>query len=380
MAEATGTGVVIHDTTELDFSGLSIEGLGQIGDGRGRGYLTHNTVAVIAETRDVIGLAYQKLAKRPKVSKKETRQQRRERPDRESRLWKQASAMIPAAAPGRRQVEVADRGADLLEFIDFVEARKKFYLLRSRHNRCISRENGEKRKLHDFARALPAAGTKTVKVPATRKHPARTARVSIAWAEVTLPPPKQPRGEIRGVPLRTWVICVREIEPPKEVEPVEWILLTNVPVWNLEDALERITWYECRWIIEEYHKALKTGCGIETLQFTTEEGLQPAIALLSVVALFLLNLRNASRRPDAVQRPAAELVPMLYVVVLALWRYKQPREDLSVHEFYYALARLGGHQNRKHDHPPGWLVLWRGWTKLQSMIEVANVLYIKKCG
>ena len=117
---------------------------------------------------------------------------------------------------------------------------------------------------------------------------------------MTLSVPLQPRGEIRGIPLRTWVICVSEIDPPAGVaEPLEWILLTNVPLRTLEDALERIAWYECRWIVEEYHKAMKTGVEVESLQFTSEAALQPVIALLSVGALFLLNLRNASRRADA---------------------------------------------------------------------------------
>ena len=51
------------------------------------------------------------------------------------------------------------------------------------------------------------------------------------------------------------------------------------------------------------------------------------------------------------------------------WRYQESRPNLNVYEFYYALARLGGHQNRKHDPPPGWLVLWRGWTQLQAMVD-----------
>ena len=150
--------------------------------------------------------------------------------------------------------------------------------------------------------------------------------------------PRQPRGEVRGVPLKAWVICVQEIKPPEGVEPVEWILLTNVPVHNAEDARARIFWYECRSNIEEYHKAMKTGASIEDLQFTKEERLQPVIALLSVIALFLLNLHNASRRPDAQERPASELLPVEFVTVLALWRYKKLRTDLTVHEFYYAFA------------------------------------------
>ncbi len=268
----------------------------------------------------------------------------------------------------------------MLEFLDFVESQSKSYLVRSQYNRHICLENGDKTKLHDYARGLPAGGYKTVEVPATKQRTARTARVSIAWSRLTVLVPKQPRGEIRGVPLTCWVVCVREVDPPADAQAVEWILLTNVPVECLEDACERIGWYECRWIIEEYHKALKTGCGVETLQFTTEERLKPAIALISVVGLFLLNLRNASRRADAKERLATGVMPEMYVVMLSLWRYKQPRTNLTVHEFYYALARLGGHQNRKHDHPPGWLVLWRGWTKLQPMIEAATILGHKRCG
>ncbi len=174
MRDVEGTVLVIQDTTELDFTGLtSLEGLGHIGNGGCRGYLAHNALAVVAETRDVIGLAYQRLAKRPEANKKETREQSRERTDRLSRLWKDASAAIPAAVSGRRQVEVADRGADVLEFLDFVESQGKSYLVRSQYNRRISLENGEKTKLHDYACGLPVQGYKTVEVPATKQRAAR---------------------------------------------------------------------------------------------------------------------------------------------------------------------------------------------------------------
>jgi hypothetical protein len=380
MSAATGTVLLIHDTTELNYTGLrSLSELGQLGNGQSRGYLAHHVLAVEAESREVLGLAYQALAKRPRVEPGETRAERRARPNRESRLWKQASSELLVVAP-QRQVEVADRGADLLEFLDFVAAREKHYLVRSQHNRRMRDESGGAAKLHTFARQLTPGGEKTVTVPPRPQHAGREATVSIAWSPVELQVPLQPRGETRGVPLASWVVCVREVDPPADAEPVEWILLTNVPTASLADAVERIAWYERRWMIEEYHKALKTGCGLETLQFTTEAALQPAIAFLSVIALWLLTLRYASRRADAAQRPATELFPTEMVVTLSLWRYKQPREDLTLHEFYYALARLGGHQNRKHDHPPGWLVLWRGWTKLQPMTETTLALGWKRCG
>jgi hypothetical protein len=381
MAAAQRTVLVIHDGSELDFTGLkSIATLGQIGNGGNRGYVAHNVLAVVAESREVLGLAYQHLAKRPKVTKKETREERRDRADRESRWWKIASQHIPAPPPGHLQVEVADRGADVQEFLDFMESAAKYYLVRSKHNRRISLENGEKTKLHDFARKLPARGRRSVEVPATAQHPARTATVAVSWAKVTLLVPAQPRGEIRGVSLTTWVVRVAEIDPPVGVEALEWILLTNVPVNDLADANERIDWYKCRWIVEEYHKALKTGCQIEDLQFTTEDRLQPAIALISVAAVSLLQLRDASRRPDGETCLATAFFPVLLVMVLSLWRYGKQRTDLTVHEFCYALARLGGHQNRKGDHRPGWLVLWRGWTKLQAMAEHAVALARERSG
>lgn len=379
----SGTVLFIHDTTELDYTGLlSVKGLGQIGNGGGRGYECHNTLAVTAEAGETLGLAGQILLKRRKVPPKEKRSQTRDCPDRESRLWKRGSQALPAAPAGKKWVEVADRGADITEFLDHLDAAGRLYVVRSKENRRIEVEIDGKRKqlkLHDYARSLPEGGRRTVSVSARPGKAARIATVRIGWAPLTIIPPRQRRGEERGVPLNVWVVCVQEVDPPVDVEPLDWILLTNEPMQNLEDACRVIDWYSTRWTIEEYHKALKTGCGIETMQFTTEARLQPAIALLSVVAVHLLHLRDASRRPDAITRPATDIFPLPFVEVLSLWRYGR-RQDLSAHEFFFALARLGGHQNRKHDHPPGWLVLWRGWTKLQSMVEIAPLLRGRRSG
>jgi hypothetical protein len=96
--------------------------------------------------------------------------------------------------------------------------------------------------------------------------------------------------------------------------------------------------------------------------------------LLSIVALTLLNLRDASRMPDASSLPVTDLISIEYIEVLSGWRHGEIRDALSVHDFFYALARLGGHQNRRQDKPPGWLVLWRGWTKPQLMVDGAKAM------
>jgi hypothetical protein len=374
MREQQGTVLNLHDTTVLDYSGLTaIDELGQVGDGHGRGYYCHNSLAVTPERR-VLGLVQQILHKRRRVPKGETRSQRRKRPDRESLLWKKASQAIPSAPAGQLWVDVADRGADILEFLDYEDQANKHYVVRSQHNRNVEilcENDAKKVKLHHHLRTLPAQGTRSIEVAAGPGRAARTAVVGVAWEELKLLPPRQPRGEIRGQPLRVWALRVWELEPPPGVQGLEWLLLTNVAVHGIADAFERVDWYCCRWVIEEYHKAQKTGCEIERMQFSYADRLQPAIAVLSVVAVWLLQLRDASRDPVLQTEPAGTWVPETWLEVLCLWRHDEIRQDWTVHDFFMALARLGGHQNRKHDHPPGWIVLWRGWTELQTMVAGA---------
>jgi hypothetical protein len=391
MRATPGVTLLLHDTTVLDYSGLdSMKDLGQVGNGKGRGLYCHNCLAVEASTRQVLGLAGQILHRRRQAPKGERRKPRKDDPRRESRLWKTLSKSIPAlgsnALEGQLWVDVADRGADITEFLDYEDEAGKSHVVRSQHNRWIEREiageNGvvtEKVKLHDLARSLPGVGVHTIDVPAKNGQKARTAEVSVSWQQVKILPPRQRRGDERGVPLTVWVVRVAETNPPKGAEAIEWILITNVPVLTLADALERIEWYRMRWIIEEYHKAQKTGVDIEKMQFERLENMAPAIALLSITAILLLTLRDQSRAPDAKERPATDCVPALWVRMLSTWRHKQAHMDWSIHDFYYALARLGGHQNRKHDHPPGWLVLWRGWMHLQSMLEGAAAVGVTSC-
>jgi hypothetical protein len=382
MRQAARAVLVLHDTTELDYSGLaSIADLGPIGGGRNRGYLCHNSLAFDPQRHEVIGLANQILHRRRHVGRKETVRAKRERLDRESRLWTAGVDAVGPAPDNCLWVHVADRGADTFEFLGRTWRPSEAFAMRSKVNRVIRRghdPHGPKDYLHSYARSLPLHGRREVRIGARPGQPERTAIVAVAFAAVLVCPPHVRRGIYAKRPLPLWVVRVAEIDPPKGVKPLQWILLTNCPVGTWEDAWERVKWYECRWVIEEYHKAQKTGCAIEDLQFTTSAALTPMVALLSVVAVTLLNLREASRRPDAHERPATDLVDVRYVRVLSGWRYKKVQADLSIHDFFYALARLGGHQNRKRDHRPGWLVLWRGWMALQHMVDGAEAL--KSCG
>jgi Transposase DNA-binding len=380
-----GVVLILHDTTVLDYSGLDIPELGQIGNGHGRGYYCHNSLAITADRR-VLGLLSQVLHVRRVVPPGETKARRRAHERCESRLWRDAAASIPAAPAGRTWVDIADRGADITEFLDHEDAAGKCYVVRSQHNRIVEiadpdAPGGRRRtKLHDLARTLPATAWRAVEVSAQPGQPARTARVGVAYAAVAIIPPRQPRGRERGVPLEVVILRAYEGGPPAGVKPLEWILLTNVATADDEQAGERVAWYAARPVVEEYHKAQKTGCAIEQMQWTHADRLKPAIALVSVVASTLLGLRALGRDERHRDEPAAGMVPRRWVELLARWRYGEARSDLTVEEFIRALGRLGGHQNRPSDGPPGWITLWRGWTRLMTMALGAELECPSKCG
>ena len=382
MLQQQGTVLILHDATELDYTTItSLTTLGQIGNGSRRGYICQNSLAVAAESAEVLGLANQILHHRHRSPKGEARPQSRRRADRESRLWVQGAQAVGPTPEGVHWVHVADRGSDTFEALETFHHLGRFVVRANTSRGCAGSHDPAlpvDTHLHDYARSLPSLGSKPVDVSFRAAHrkgrthrpaqPQRKTSVRVAAGPVRLQAPHVHRGEHGNDPLALWVVHLREENPPAEGDPLEWFLLTNQPVHTLEHALEVARWYELRWIIEELHKAMKTGCGIENPQFTSEDALQPTIAVLSVVATFLLNLRELGRRPDAKERPAHQVVCPLMVKVLCLWRHEREHPDWSIHSFVLALARLGGHQNRKHDGHPGWLTLWRGWQALQAML------------
>ncbi|MEI7903225.1 MAG: IS4 family transposase [bacterium] len=388
IAACQGAVLLIHDATELDFTDRHslAEHLGQIGSGQGRGYISHHVLAVDPQTHAVLGLMEQILHCRDEVPKNETLPEHRARLTRESRLWIKGTKHLPR---DRRLVDVADQGADTFEFLEHECHSGRTFVIRACKNRVVQADHagkGPKQYLRNYAHGLPELGRFMMGVQSQRNRNGsfRTARVEaefvVRGGTVLVHPPHAKAGEHGDDPLPLYVVLVMEVHPPAGEKPIEWMLLTNEPVSQFKDAWRVTSWYECRWVVEEYHKGMKTGCGVEDLQFTAVERLQPAIALLSAVALTLLDLRDASRREDAKTRPVTTVVTHDYVAALTAWRYGEVRMKISVHEFYYALARLGGHQNRTHDKRPGWLVLWRGWTKLQAMLDGYLAAQRQRCG
>jgi hypothetical protein len=370
--------LILHDATELDYtSKKSLEHqLGQIGQGTHRGYICHNSLAVRlvpnqahdAVVPETLGLLSQILHHRPRVGKHETAKEARERVSRESRLWLHGVQACGQTATAAQCVDVSDSLSDTFEYLAYEQKHQRHFVLRARENRKLVEPVAGGEYLFDALRGLQPMGTRKIHVSASPGRQERDTKVHVAFTCVSLAPPGKKSGDYENAPLDLCAIRVWEPNTPKNEEPLEWILLTNCRVATLADAFERIDWYGLRWIIEEYHKGMKTGCGIETLQFEKIERLEPAIAVISAVATTLLRLRDAARAPDADQRPATEVVDRVYVEALAACYPGRLKGNPTVLRFYMHVARLGGHQNRKCDGFPGWLTLWRGWTKLESVV------------
>ncbi len=400
MNAHAGVVLVVHDTTEIDLSGIGAlaDQLGQIGRGEGRGYLLHNSLAVGLERqggRRVLGMAGQVLHKRREVPKGETPRQKREHPGRESRLWTEGCRQVGPTPQGKLWVDICDRGADISEFLAFEIDNGRHFVVRCAKDRNLEGEDhvGADRiyhKLKGYARDLPELGRREVAVGAAAGKKARLARVAVAAGRVTLKPPARARGDYAPKPLELWAVHVAEIDAPAGCQPLEWILLSDLPAGTFEQTCQRIDWYEQRPLIEDYHKGLKSGLGIELSRFTDASSQEPVLAMLSVVAAVLLGVRDAARLPDADLIPAQAVAPQLHVRVLAghlAGRVARrgpgakpaPGMDMSLKQFVTEVAKLGGFQARKSDGPPGWQTLWRGWEQLQSMVDGAIAILGEKC-
>jgi len=389
--EQPGTYLLLEDTSELSWAGQRpIQGLGPVGaskDGQ-QGFLLHSVLAmgwkgpgpssesVQRLPVEVLGLAdqqYHVRRPRPKGERSEDHWRRKHR-RRESELWPQASQRIGRAPdqPSVRWVRVCDRGADIYEFLASCRQEGHGFVVRAAQNRALVDPGTGKSagRLFETLRGRPALGQFELGLRARPGQPARRAHLSASAVAVYLRSPRRP-GKARGglPPIPCTAVRVWEAEPPRGVEPLEWILLTDQPVSCFDAALEVALEYSARWILEEFHKGLKTGLGAERLQLEEAPQLFAAIAIMSVVALRLIELREQLRLEPQAPAAASGLDPLeREVLALACRRQLDTVRDVAL-----AIGRLGGHLNRQRDGLPGWITLWRGMRRLTTLVEGARL-------
>jgi Transposase DNA-binding/Transposase Tn5 dimerisation domain len=369
--------LIISDTTEIDYGPCrQVVGLSPVGSGTGQGFHLHSGLMVSAEEDRVHGLAGQLIYHRQPVREGETRTERLQRDDRESQIWGNLVVQIGSPPSGTSWVHVVDRGADDFEFFYHCQQTRTEWVARAKNlNRIIITPEGGETPLRSYLGTLPEAGRYTLNLRARPNQPARTAKLVIAFRALSMPTPrlKSPfLKQVKPVAIPMWVVWVREVDAPKGVDPIQWVLYTSLPVQNLEGAMLIVGYYEKRWLIEEWHKVLKTGFQVERRQLKTCDRLEAMMGLMSVEAVRLFQLKGEAR--TAPERPAAEVVPPKYVKVLKAVRKLAPAMELTVGRFFRELAKLGGFLGRRGDGEPGWITIWRGWHKLQVMIRGAEAM------
>ena len=365
----TGPLLAIQDTTTFNFSDHPAT--------RDLGYLSHpphlglwmHSVLCASSAGVPLGLLHQEMWTRP-LSQLGKRKQRRHKAtrDKESQRWLTGLQATFDAVPAERAIiTVADREADFYDLFAAPRRPGLDLLIRARERRRVRHEL---KLLGPALRAQPVAGTLTVTVPRKPGQPEREARLTIRFGNFVIKPPSThpQRRQCADLPLQA--ILAEEEAPPAGCKAITWLLLTTLPIDTLAQAVQAVRWYSLRWLIERYHYTLKSGCRVEELQLEKAERLYRALATYGLVAWRLLWLTYEAR-----QRPAASCEEVLseaqWQVLFAQVQPDQPMPSAAptLAEAVRWIAQLGGFLARRGDGAPGVKTLWRGWRRLEDLVQ-----------
>lgn len=377
-----GTYLAISDTTELDYGYQSRRrGLGRLTAKKHRGFFLHTALVVDAQNRQVVGVGAQELFTRSSQQQPRVHRVACRKRATEADVWGRVMDRVQPSTPaGVRLIHVCDRGADNFDVFAHLQEKGDSWVIRAAQLTRKVRQGDQVAKLSQVMDSACVLGTYEVYVAANRKQKARWAEVEVRAAEVTLLRPREGSTafvmdrDIREI--QTNVVEVREAHPPKNSEPLRWVLYTREAASSFEQALRVVEHYEQRPIVEEYHKCLKTGLQVERRRYQSQDRLEPVIGVICVQAVRLLQLRDVSRTSSGT--PAKGLVPPEWLEVMNKIR-RRPSPIQTVRDFLRAVAGLGGFLARKSDGEPGWMTIWLGLETLLVALRGYRA-GMRKCG
>ncbi len=346
--------LAVQDTTSLNYTmHAATGGLGPIGSTAPgpQGLHLHSTLAFSAQGTPLGFLDVQCWARDPADFGKKERRHRVPIEEKESFKWLKsfrAVAAVQARCPGTTLVSVGDREADIYEL--FAEATTHSegpkLLVRAEHNRKL---RDEQHRLWETMQSRPAEGIQVLQVPRQGSRAARAAPMSVRHAAVVLAAPAGHTGPI----IPVWAVLAQEQGAPAGVKPLEWMLLTTLPVTNLEQASEKLAWYARRWGIEVLHRTLKSGCRIEQRQLGQADRLEACLAIDLVVAWRIYYLNKLGR--EVPQAPCTVYVEDAEWKALMVFTTKNPVVPILWADaglLQPPAGRLGGGNTATVWHPP----------------------------
>lgn len=371
--------LIPQDTTEIDFTGRKeLSGMGYLSDESGKGFYLHPSIAFTPE-RLCLGVVDMQHWIRKEIG---TRNKRKRRPieEKETYCWLkgyEAANKIALMAPDTVVVSISDREGDIYEVLEKLpsEVNKAYWLVRCQHDRATLDEKTNKFTLHlkdqvsktdpigNIEFIMPAGTSyRNCKKRHTRK--ARTVKQEIRVCSVLLRPPARKDKHFESIKVQ--VIHCRETDAPEGEKPIEWFLITSVPIDSANKVIEVVNWYLCRWLIEMYIKILKSGCKIEELRFESYEATINCIAFYMIVAWRVFYLTMLGRTcPDIDCTMVFEENEWKAVYVTAT-KKKPPEKPPKLGEIILMIAKFGGFLGRKSDGFPGVKVMWIGLQRMKD--------------
>ena len=372
----SGRYLLISDTTDIDQKTRpSTTGMGMLGNGQGRGLQLHTSLMYSCDEKQIVGTAGALVQYRKRVRKNETSTQSKKR-IRESDLWGNLVQEVGSPPSGSQWIHVFDRGGDYFEAMCHIELSGCDFVIRaSKLNRNVINAAGEKVSLATAVQQAKLLGSYGLNLRSRVGVKARTAPMDVSCVGIEMPLPRHHTPWAKECGIKTIsmnVVVVEEVGSVKGAKPIRWVLLTSLRVKTFADAWQVITDYENRWLVEEYHKVIKTGCGIESHALRSAERLEPLVGLISILGIRLFQLKLLGRTDR--NRRAKSHVPNKWLTTLKLLRPKLAISNLTVYDFFRELAKLGGFLGRKYDGEPGWQTIWRGHQKMKSLIDAQQIL------
>jgi hypothetical protein len=367
-----------QDTTSLNYSTHpATENLGPIGSTNDGiiGLIVHDTMAFSVEGTPLGLLDVQCWARDAEEFGKKHKRKQRAIEEKESYKWLRSFQSIAEAqrqCPDTVLVSMGDREADIYELFHLALQDRKApkLLVRAEHDRLLADGQGH---LWPVVASQPKAGIQEIQVPRRGPVAARVARLAVGFAEVMLKPPSD---KSKYGPLKLWAVLAQEIDAPKDISPLCWMLLTTCRVTTFDEATEKLAWYTKRWGIEIYHKTLKSGCKIEERQLGNADSIEACLAIDMVVAWRIYHMTKLGREvPDVPCTVFCEQDEWKALVSFILKRPIVDGTPPTAREYLRMVGSLGGFLGRKCDGEPGTKSIWLGQQRLDD-IKLAYQFFV----
>ena len=363
--------LLVQDTTFLNYGTTQPKvGMGTVKVKSREAYLLHPTVA-FTPARVNLGVLGAKWWQRPEQP---VGRERKRKPieEKESYRWLEGYTLaceVQQTCPATLVVNVADREGDIHEwFLDAMSrpagARAEF-LIRAKCNRRIAKGKEHSYLWEEMREAQPL-GRITIDLARTPARPPRQLTVSVTARRVTFTRTRRLGGTLPSVEVAA--VYAQEVKPPRGEEPIEWLLLTSLPVTDFSSACTVVRWYRCRWEMELFFRVLKQGCQIEQLRLQTDQRLLNAIAIYLIIAWRSHLITMVGR---AYPEVSCEVVfePREWHTIYTMQHHRRPPQAPPVlHDMVRSLAQLGGFLARKDDGEPGIRSIWQGYQRLHEFI------------